>query len=272
MSDLIDQYLHWLHIRGCSPRTIDARREILTRIDHDLPEGVDRATADELTAWLYRDGWSRSTKATYYGAIRGLFAWSTDPRNPILDFDPSALLPRPKAPAGLPKPVTDEQLARILTEAAEPFRTWSMLAAYEGLRCIEIAGLHREHVTEQTTIVVRGKGGDPGAVPTHPAVWRHLRDRPAGPVAVTHDGEQATGRYVSLHAMLHFRRRLGLAGVSMHRLRHWYGTTIYAQTRDLRRTQELLRHRNPASTAIYTLISDEERRTAIHALPTFTGP
>jgi integrase/recombinase XerC len=270
MIDLIDGYLDWLRVRGCSARTIGARREILTRIDHDLPFGIDRASAEELKGWLYRDDWSPATKSTYYGAIRGLFVWATDPRRPILDYDPSALLPRPKVHRGLPKPVTDDQLTRILTQARDPYLTWALLASYEGLRCCEIAGLRREHVTEETTTVVRGKGGRPGAVPTHPAVWRHVRDRPPGPLAVTHTGEPASGRYVSLHALLYFTRTLGMAGVSMHRLRHWYGTTIYRRTRDLRRTQELLRHASPTTTAIYTLVSDEERSAAIRALPTFT--
>lgn len=267
MTDLISGYLEWLRIRDCSARTIGARREILRRIDRDLPYGICRATSDEITAWLYRPEWSRSTRATYYGAIRGLFIWATDPRDPKLDFDPTALLPRPRPPRHLPKPVSDDQLARILTQAADPYLTWCLLACYEGLRCVEIAGLRREHITEDTTMIVRGKGGEPGAVPTHPAVWQHVRDRPAGPIAVTRTGEQANARYVSLHGLLYFQRQLGMRGVSMHRLRHWFGTHVYRETQDFRTTQELLRHRSPQSTVGYTLITSEERAAAIHALP-----
>src|SRR5512139_1302829 len=127
MADLVDQYLEWLRIRGCSDRTIGARREILGRMDRELPYGIEQATADEIKCWLYRDGWSRSTQATYYGAVRGLFVWATDPREPKVDFDPTTLLPRPKAPQGVPKPVTDDELALILTQAAEPYRTWAEL-------------------------------------------------------------------------------------------------------------------------------------------------
>lgn len=271
MSTLMGEYLDWLRICGRSPRTIDARRDILHRIDEELPYGLEMATTDELKAWIFRDDWSSATRETYYGCVRSFFTWATNPHDTKLDFDPMALLPRPKTPRGLPRPVSDVELQRILTTAAEPFRTWSLLAAYAGLRCIEIAGLRRENVTSDNLIVARGKGGRPGVVPTHPAIWAALRDRPLGPVAITQQGEVASDRYVSIRTAVYFRRELHMPGVALHRLRHWFGTNIYRNTRDIRRTQELLRHTSPATTAIYTLVTSEERLAAIQTLSTF-GP
>jgi site-specific recombinase XerC len=37
-----------------------------------------------------------------------------------------------------------------------------------------------------------------------------------------------------------------------HQLRHWFGTTVYARSKDLRLTQELMGHASRATTAIYT--------------------
>lgn len=267
MTDLILAYLEWLRVCNRSRRTIDARRDILHRLDTDLPEGLAHATADELRDWIYRDGWSAATRETYYGAARSFFVWATNPLEPRLDFDPMQMLPRPSTPRGLPRPVTDKQLARILTEAIEPFKLWCLLAAYEGLRCCEIAPLLREHITEQTTTIVRGKGGRPGVLPTHPAVWQAVRDLPDGSLAVTDCGVQASAQWVSIRTALYFRRQLGMPGVGLHRLRHWYGTELYRRTKDIRRTQELMRHSSPTTTAIYTLVTDEERAAAIHALP-----
>lgn len=267
MTRLIEEYLEHLRIRGCSQRTIGERDKILHRADAELPYGLTQATSDELKAWLYRDGWSRSTKKTYYNAIRGIYTFATDPTGPCLDFDPSKFLPRPSAPRGIPKPVSDAELAHILTHAAEPFLTWAHLAAYEGLRCLEIAGLHREHVTRETTSILHGKGDKPGIIPTHPAVWRIIEPLPHGPVAWTKSGLPASARYVSIQSVIYFSTKLKMPGVSMHRLRHWFGTEVYRRTKDIRRTQELLRHSSPASTAVYTLISDEERAAAIRALP-----
>ena len=119
--------------------------------------------------------------------------------------------------------------------------------------------------------MVKGKGDKPAILPTHDEVWRAVRDLPAGPIARSRAGEPVHGRYISCKFLL-YCRDIGLPGVSMHRLRHWYGTTLYQATKDLRKTQELMRHESPATTAIYTLIPDEERRAAIHALPIPTAP
>jgi integrase/recombinase XerC len=271
VNNIIEDYLDHLRMAGRSQRTIDDRREILARIDADLPYGLAQATTEELQGWLYRDEWSASTRETYYGAVRSFFVWATGPWDQRLDFDPSELLPRPRTPRGLPRPITDEQLTRILTEAAEPYRTWTILAAYAGLRCCEISGLDRGHVTDRAITVLSGKGGKPAILPTHPVIWAAMVVLPDGPVALTTDGIRADPKYVSIRAAVYFRRKLGMPGVALHRARHWYGTNLYRATKDIRRTQELMRHASPATTAIYTLVSDEERWTAIQTLPTITA-
>ncbi|GAA4681445.1 tyrosine-type recombinase/integrase [Phytohabitans rumicis] len=268
---LLIQYLDWLHDCRRRPRTIEGRRAVLTRMDSELPYGLPLATTDELKAWIYRDEFCRNTLATYYGAARAFFVWATNPADPHLDFDPSALLPQVTHARGLPRPVTDDQLTHVLTHAAEPYRTWSLLAAYGGLRCCEIADLHREHVTAEELTIVDGKGGKPGVVPTHELVWQAVADLPPGPIAWTDKGTPASATYVSLTYALYLRRQLHMPGVGLHRLRHWYGTTVYQQTRDIRRTQELLRHSSLTSTQVYTLVTDEERQAAIQALPNLTG-
>lgn len=271
MSALIEQYLDWLRMRGSSPRTITARREILGRVNASLSYGIEAASADELGAWIYRDQWSSATRETYYGAVRAFFVWACNPHDPKLDFDPSSLLPRPKVHRGLPRPVTDEQLHHILTHAAEPYRLWALLAAYQGLRCIEIAGLRREDVTEQHLRIVYGKGGRPGLLPTNEAVWKAVRPLPPGPLAWTTHGAPADEKWVSIRTAVYFRRHLDMPGVGLHRLRHWFGTNLMRETGNLRVVQELMRHSSPTTTAIYTLITDGERLAAIQALPKF-GP
>jgi integrase/recombinase XerC len=271
MTALIDEYVDWLRTCSRSRRTIGDRRDILNRIDADLPHGIAAATSDELKVWIYRDDWSPATRETYYGAVRSFFVWATNPYDPKLDFNPTDLLPRPPAIRGLPRPVTDRQLQKILTEARDPFRLWSILAAYAGLRCCEIAQLDRGDITETAIRIRKGKGNKPGVVPTHTAIWAAVKDLPDGPLAFTDTGELAGAKYVSIRTALYFRRNLKMPGVALHRLRHWYGTTTYKHTRDIRVTQELLRHSSPQTTAIYTLVDDEERRAAIQTLPTFSG-
>lgn len=264
---MIDAYLEHLRRAGRAASTIDGRREILTRLDSALPYGVDQTTSAELAEWLYRDDWSVNTKATYYAALRSFYGWASDPRDPWLSFDPTEGMEPARTVRGIPRPVTDEQLRRILAEAAEPIRLWALLAAYQGLRCIEISRLDREHVTDQVLIVVKGKGGKPRVHDTDPYVWAALRDLPTGPVARTPDGQRAEAFHISSTAALHFRRQLQMPGVALHRLRHWLGVTTQRRYRDIRVTQAVLGHSSLQSTQVYTDATAEQQRAARAMLP-----
>lgn len=268
---LVGQYLDWLKLCKKSDRTIDARRDILGRMDRQLPNGLASATAEELSAWIYRCEFSDWTQATYYGAARSFFVWATDPIDPQLDFNPTDLLPRPEAAGKIPNPVTDEQLAQILGQSAEPFLTWSKIAAYTGARCCEIAAMHREHVDEQNVRMVRRKGGLPGLVPTHPIVWEAVRDLPPGPIAITAGGIPANAHYISIYSAMYFRRKLKMPGVHMHRLRGWFITTFYRLTRDPLETAGAAGHKKMDTTRSYIALEDEKRAAGIRALPNLTG-
>jgi site-specific recombinase XerD len=57
--------------------------------------------------------------------------------------------------------------------------------------------------------------------------------------------------------------------MGLHMLRHAYATALLRATEDggaganLRVTQELMRHASPATTAVYTQVTDQERRRAV---------
>ncbi len=261
-ADLIEAYLTHLRMLSRSPRTIDARRYILSRADTELPYGLDQANHDELAAWIYQDHWSAQTKSTFRAAVRSFYQFCA---GRYLDDDPSADLPAPRVPRGVPRPVTDDELARLLAASTEPIRLWALIAAYEGARCIEISRLTRADITEQVTYL-DGKGDKPRAVPTHPDVWAAVRDLPDGPIAVV-DGHPATPRQISTRAAVYWSQTLGMRGVSMHRLRHWFLTQAHRVTRDIRVTQQLAGHASPGSTAIYTQVADVDMQTAVMALP-----
>lgn len=269
--ELITAHLEHLRRAGRAESTQRGRREILQRLNRDLPYGVGEATPADLAAWLYRDRFSRNTKATYYAALKTFYAWAADARDPWLSFDPTADLEPCTRIRGTARPVTDEQLRKILTEAAEPFRLWALIAAYQGLRCIEIARLDREHITEQQLLVVRGKGDRARAHDTHPDVWAAVRGMPKGPVALTKEGDRADAFYVSIQTAQHFRYALKMPGVGLHRLRHWLGSTVQREYRDIRVTMALLGHASLSSAQVYTDASDEQQRAARATLPRLAG-
>lgn len=252
--------------------TITDRCEILYRLDRDLPLGLIEATIEELESWLARPRWSRQTKATYYGHIVGFYRWAADPnRTPHLSFDPSSSLSRPKVPDTEPWPVTNDELSQVFAHAQGMFLLYCLLAAYAGLRPIQICNLTREHVTEEA-IIVKGKGGKTTTIPTHPEIWAAVRDFPRGPIA-TVLGRPATPDYVSNCTSRHLNKVLGPNDITLRRLRHWFGTTLLLEKElggagaNLRTVQELMGHSTPSTTAIYTKITERQRRIAVSALP-----
>lgn len=277
MSDLIRAHLRHMESAGLARNTIDDRAALLHRLDEALPMGLDMATTEELEDYLAAPGWSAQTKATYYTHIIGYFRWATEPGRLHLDYDPSASLVRPRVPKGVPKPVTDQQLAHALAHLPEPWRTYVLLAAYAGARCCEIATIEKEAITEQRTYIT-GKGGKTRVLKTHRAIWESVRHFPAGPIArLTRFDRPVTATYISGQASVHLAAA-GLPNVTLHRFRHWYATTMLKPAQfggggaSLRCVQENMGHANPGTTAIYTLVSDEERDAGIDALPTFTTP
>ncbi len=266
-ADLITAYLDHLREKSRSDRTIDDRRDILTRVDADLPRGLDRACGNDLAAWIYRDEWGPQTRATYLGAIRGFFRYHV---GRTLALDPSTDLPLPTVPEGAPRPVTTDQLRYLLATARNPYQRWALIAARTGARCIEISRMDKADITAEVTYLC-GKGGKKRVVPTHPELWQAAQDWPPGSVAVV-DGRRVSERYIAQRSDIYFARSLGLRGVSMHRIRHWYLTYVHRGAGgDIRITQRLAGHSSPMTTARYVAVADADAQAAVLGLPDLTG-
>lgn len=267
MTDLFTAHQRYCRAAGLSANTISDRLKLLGRVDADLPLGLEQATVEELAEWLACDRWDVQTRATYYGHLAGFFRWACDPRNPVLDYDPTVSLSRPHVPRRAPRPVTDEELRFVLTEARRFWRIAAVLAAYAGLRCFEIAKIRREDITEDT-LTIAGKGGKDAVLPTHPEIWNAVRNLPGDRLTLTFWDRKVDAGHISRRFGEHMRYTHKRPGITLHRLRHWYGTNLLNHGADLRTVQELMRHSSPATTAIYTQITDRQRQIAIAALPT----
>ncbi len=265
MSYLIDEHLERLALRRCSPHTIEDRAKVLRALHEWLPAGIAYAATEQLNAWLgHEPSWTRSTLSTYRMHIRGFFAELC--KRGELDGDPSLEMNRFPQPRLVPNPVTDAELDQLLATVPEPLLTAVILAAYAGLRVSEVAACRRQDITVDLVHVPHGKGDEYGTVPTHEFVWAHVGSRPRGLLVLGGEGHATNGDNLS-RRVSRWCGRNGLPGVRMHRLRHWYGTTIQALQGDLRVTQECMRHASVSSTAPYTLVTGARRAAAVAALP-----
>lgn len=265
MEPLVSDYVSALRAEGRPRSTITSIDGTLRRANRatELPYGIATATTGELRAWLGREHLGANTRAAYHHRLRGFYEWCV--RERLLDWNPMETMKAPRGKRCLPKPCADGDLVLIVTQATEPMRTLAIFAAWAGLRCCELARIRAEDVTERAVLVRSGKGDRDRMVRCHPMVWQAVADLPPG-VIVTTLGGTADPRWVSNTGVRHCVR-LGLPGVSLHRLRHWYGTRLLDSGASTLHVQQALGHASVTSTQGYALVSEESLSAAILDLP-----
>lgn len=272
MSDYLAEYEQWLRDELKAEATIDDYVKVLRRMDRELPEGLALATTQELRDWIYKPGHGNASHCLYTSAARSFGGWATRPADrdwpgPIVDENAAVRLPKVQpAPAGEVRPVTEDELAHVLAQAATPYLDLYVLAAFAGMRSIEISRAKGEHVTEHDGTRIFGKGGKYRTVPTHPLIWERYGGR-TGYLAVDHDGQPMTRQQVAGWGNGYLRRRLGIER-SMHSFRKRFATAVHETAdHDLRVVQDLLGHAFVSTTQKYVAVNRRRGAAAVAALP-----
>lgn len=158
---------------------------------------------------------------------------------------------------------------RALAEAPCQVAPILNLAVYAGLRACEIAQLRADDISHAPPMIrIReSKGGGESTVPIAPLLADVLHRCPIPSVGYLFPGRD--GGHLSRSRICQiangYLRTLGIAH-TLHTLRHAYGTAIYRATRDLRVTQELMRHRSIQSTVGYTKLDLEAGQMVVAGL------
>lgn len=273
---LLDGYATAQRRRGLREGTIDQRDRFLRLFFRDVDPYV--ATAGDVEQWLDGRHLAAKSRSTYLTNLGPFFEWmcgeALRPDNPVVK------IVRPRLPRMVPRPAATFDLEQALRSVTPRMRCWLLLAAYEGFRCFEIAGLRREDVLDgQEPPLLRvsdGKGGNQRVLPLNPLVLDALRvhGMPQHGHLFTRTnrprrGEPLTAKMVSEYTNRHLARCL--ASSTAHQFRHQFGSVCYRETRDLRLVQELMGHADPRSTAGYVAInpSDDAARVVLAlGLPT----
>lgn len=269
---LITQHLAHLRYLNYAQQTIYQRHRVLLRLL--LSAGVEFAEVTEVEVRARLDTIdSPAGRACELSHVRGFYQWAIE--YDMLDADPTRRLRRPKLPRGLPRPISEEDLRSAMLDAPARIRPWFLLAGWAGLRCCEIATLRAEDLMTDAAppiLMVRsGKGNADGAVPMSEWLVDEMRrcNLPrTGYLFRRHDGQPG---HIQPHSVSHlaadYMRSVGV-DATIHQLRHRFGTQVHRRHRDMRVTQELLRHRSLNSTAIYTWVAPSDTYSAVQSLPT----
>lgn len=212
-----------------------------------------------------------STRSSWLTRLFTFYEWAR--AEGLIETNPAADIRRPRVPRLVPRPIDSDDLERAYEGArGRPrLRATLALAAYEGLRCLELSELNREDILDTRNppviVVTNGKGATQRIVPLHPEALAALNALPlpeSGPVLRGLKGERLSSSAIGKQVRLYFHR-IGVEA-SAHRLRHWFATETYAQTKDLRLTQALLGHASPSTTAGYVGYSADDAATAVAGL------
>jgi integrase/recombinase XerC len=247
----VDEYLDHLRRRGLAEGTIQRQRRFFRRYSSALDPR--QASAAEVTGWLDTCTLSPRSRYTYISILAGYYRWLQ--RMGHREDNPTEQLDRPRAGRLLPRPIPDEDLRLALKQADGRMTAWLSLAAYQGLRCFELAHLQREDFLDHldpALLVVHGKGNKERVLPLNPEAWSAVLAtelRRNGFVFRMKTGSRFREGTISSY-IARYLHQLGIP-FTAHNLRHWFGSTVYARTLDLRLTQELMGHAWPTTTAIY---------------------
>jgi integrase/recombinase XerD len=284
-------FLAYLELeRGLSRNTLDAYRSDLLQFG----EFLDRRRLDvvvaghgEIAAFLSelaagageRPPVGAATLARKVACLRSFYRHLR--REGAIEHDPTAELRGPRKTQRLPRVLSREEVAHLLSQprGADPraLRDRAMLEVMYacGLRASEAIGLELADVDlEEGVLCARGKGSKERLVPIGRQAVAALRDyRSRGrPLLLADRGEtrlflsrrgrgltrQGLYKIVQGHA-----RRAGLQEkMSPHTLRHTFATHLLAGGCDLRSLQEMLGHADLATTQVYTHLSAERLKDA----------
>lgn len=289
----IDSFIQYIsRVQGLSPQTVRAYRSHLEAYarwcEKEHVEGL-RVSVAELRGYLgdrQRLGDAPRTLAAHLSAIRSLYRWLNIEE--IIDKDPAAALQSPKLPSTLPIVLSTSQLDLLFdaVDGSTPggVRDGTMLELLiaSGARISELARLClNDFDRSHQTLRLLGKGSKERIVPLYNKAFDSLdiyvRQARLALLEKAHCSQSDTNRlFISDRgrpmdaAALRRRfdllvRKAGLpAGITPHTMRHTYATELLEGGADLRSVQELLGHSSLSTTQIYTHVSPERLRTAIH--------
>lgn len=292
---LIEEFLESLQIEHhSSPLTIRNYRHYLGRFSSWLIKSFPKAKLASINLEIVKKyrvflarfttpndtPLSRSTQAYHVIALRSFFRW-------LVRHDYQVLTPEkidlPKAESKSLKFLTTEQVERLLSQPSisnpQGLRDKAILEMLfsTGLRVSELVKLNRDQIDfKRREFGVIGKGGRPRVVflsfravewlkkylATRTDDWLPLFIHYSGKIDEFGDGKKMrlTARSVQRILIKYVKKAKLPVKATPHTLRHSFATDLLMAGADLRSVQEMLGHKNIATTQIYTHITNRQLR------------
>jgi tyrosine recombinase XerC len=292
--DYYDKYL--IAERNASPHTVsNYRREIDQFMVFAQANGVTAwtdVTPALLRQWLaalHAQSYVKASVVRRVSELRAFYAFLC--RHDLAETNPVQAISAPKLPQRLPRPLTREEMAALLsapvvsTPQGQRDKAMLELLYAGGLRVSELLALDVGQVDlEQAQVRVLGKGAKERVAliggPAVAALRTYLAD---GRVRLLGAGAESRplhktdalflnrfGQRLSVsmftRSLSDYARTAGIEHrVTPHMLRHSFATHLLDGGADLRSVQELLGHEQASTTQIYTQVSQTQLRETVLA-------
>jgi len=269
-NEKIEQFKHYLRSKRFSESTVktysDALRIFLRYFaKKSLAEIDNQDMIDFNINYILANNYSATYQNQVINAIKKFFL---KVENRLLDLD---IIERPRQEFRLPEILSLEETEKILYVLSNiKHRTMLALIYSAGLRSSELLNLKIKDIDSQRMVIhlFKAKGFKDRIVPLSPTTLELLRNyfKVYRPKEWLFEG-QFGGMYSAKSLQQVFKSAKRLANIqkniTLHTLRHSYATHLMENGVNLRYIQEILGHKSPKTTQIYTHVSTNAVRQVI---------
>ncbi|MCL2706906.1 MAG: tyrosine-type recombinase/integrase [Dehalococcoidia bacterium] len=282
----MDAFLNISDANGYSPNTISSYRNLLTHFIRFMnSQGVtypDEVMEQHIVAYIIhrKRTCNGVSVGTYFRHVRAWFNWMRDPHRGIIQTSPFDGLKTPPTPKTVIKPLTGDQVQRIMSFCTDYFRgardkALVMLIYDSGLRRSELSNIKLEDIDlKRGAIKIMGKGareryiaiGDVTKKVLLSYLYRRTDNLPWLFVTqkVENRAQMSPGNISQIISDL--MRCAGITGVKLgpHTLRHSFATASIRNGANLFHVQSLLGHSTLDMTRRYAATVDSEEAVRQH--------
>jgi len=278
LAENIEKFIQFLKIqKNISENTALAYRRDIQQFNRFLEKKklgtkkVDKLVVRDYLASVLQPIEKKSSIIRKIAALRGYFGFLVKCR--VLEISPMDFVLTPKSEKRLPSFLTVDEINFLIStpdvRKATGLRDKAILELLysSGLRVSELTGLNKPDVDYLSgTVKVTGKGSRQRLIPVGDAaldmIRRYLKIRKdSSPVMFVGKGQhRLSARYIQKMLKKYLKKTGINKKITPHSLRHTFATHLLDSGCDIRSVQEMLGHKNLATTQIYTHITAERMK------------
>jgi len=265
----IKLFLAGKRLEGLATSTLESYTLELRIFSEHINKATDEVTTSDIRLFLGEFGHLKTSSISKrLSVLKSMFGWLANER--IIPNDPTKQIKPPRKEQRAPKALTIEELEMVREACITP-RERALIEVYyaTGARLTEVQQLNRQDIDYQAmSVLVVGKGDKERIVYFSFKAMYHLKkylmrrndDVDALFVTVRKPYRRLSTKGIQREVKIIAARSEVKKNVHPHIFRHTFATLMLNNGADLVAVQGLLGHVDPATTLIYSVLSDEKRK------------